>query len=855
MRSSAANTELENAFREETRQRVAHDTQWGVLNTLFMYPIFIPLDFLVYPKAAITFVWIRFSVVALSIAVHFIMRLPYPQKHARYFGMFAYLYCTLSIVLMVHLVDGYASPYYAGINLVLIAFLFILPMNVGETAMVCVVVYLAYILPTAFSDTVIDQGVFSANNFFLISTMGLVVISSYLATGMRRKEFTSRFELARANEELKKLDVVKSQFFASISHEVRTPLTSIMAPIDSLYREDVGPLSPVQRSLVGQVHRNSLRLLDLINQMLDFAKFDAKKMKLHLKRVDLRRVVRDQVSLFQEVCRRKGLSLDYDIPQQIPVVFLDQEKIDRIISNLIRNSVKFTERGRISVEVTCQERRSPMLPTNSQSEGQRLNGALSNWIVVRVRDTGIGISESDTKKVFHRFQQVDASTTRRYEGTGLGLTIVQESVDLQHGRVWVESVQGRGSTFTVQLPTNLEELEPEADIDRRRDDRRQDDVDFDGTDRRIGPRRNEDYERISVSDIALIEASALADAEGITEQIPAMKESTGIRVLYVEDNADLRNYVGRMLRSFGHTVTIAVDGTIGWRQIQEAQPDIVVSDVMLPGLDGFELVRLVKTTKATQKIPIVLMTAKSEVDSRIEGLQIGADDYLGKPIDIRDLDARINNIVSSRRFRDALTRAEELDLRIDQLAQSFSHSLELRDGYTAGHSDDVLMYGTIIAEELGIPLTRNLRDSLLLHDIGKLGIPDGLLRKSGPLTPEEWKIMRRHPQMGAELLRQFDLLEEISNIVHSHHEHYDGSGYPRGLAGNEIPIEARIISIADAWHAMCEDRVYRRAVSIEDAAAELRRYSGTQFDPEIVDRFLNGLVRRGLIPQTALRRE
>jgi len=562
------------------------------------------------------------------------------------------------------------------------------------------------------------------------------------------------------------------------------------------------------------------------------------------------------------VCHRKGLALDCDVPSKVPVVFLDQEKIDRIISNLIRNAVKFTERGKVSLEVTHQERRSAFLPGTAQPDGRRNDPSgqqtgeeVTGWIVVRVRDTGIGIAEPDRKKVFHRFQQLDGSTTRRYEGTGLGLAIVQESVELQHGRVWVESVEGRGSTFTVQLPTNLEELEPEADIDRRQDERRQEDIDFEGVDRRVGPRRNEDYERISVSDVALIEASTLTDTEVIRVQIPQKKSNTGIRVLYVEDNSDLRNYVGRMLRSFGHIVTIAVDGRTGWKQIQEELPDIVVSDLMMPGLDGFELVRLVKTTRETQKIPIVLMTAKSEVDSRIEGLQIGADDYLGKPIDIRDLDARINNIVSSRRFRDALTRAEELELRIDQLAQSFSRSLELRDGYTAGHSDDVLMYGTIIAEELGIPMTRNLRDSLLLHDIGKLGIPDRLLRKAGPLTPEEWKVMRQHPQMGAELLRQFDSLSTISEIVHSHHEHYDGSGYPRGLSGSGIPIEARIISIADAWHAMCEDRVYRRAISLADAVRELRTNSGTQFDPEIVERFLNGLVRRELIPADSLRGE
>jgi response regulator RpfG family c-di-GMP phosphodiesterase/signal transduction histidine kinase len=871
-RNNKKNIDLENAFQEETRERVAQETRWGVLATLIMYPIFIPLDFLVYPDAAPTFLWIRLGVAALSIGVHFGMRLPFAQRRARAFGIFAYLYLTLSIVLMVHLVDGYASPYYAGINLVLIAFLFILPMNVLQTAIVSAIVYAAYIVPIVIIGGIEDIAVFTANNFFLISTVLLVVMSSYLATAMRRKEFTSRYELAQANEELKHLDVVKSQFFASISHEIRTPLTSIMAPTDSLRRGDVGPLSSPQQSLVEQVHRNALRLLDLINQMLDFAKFDARKMKLHLKRVDMARLVRNQAALFGDVCARKGLQLEHQISGDVPVVFLDHEKVERIVSNLIRNAVKFTDEGTITVNVSVSE--EPEAAPEGQTDGaspQPTDGAggpdeppgeatsleeqVTGWIVVSVRDTGIGIAEHDTEKVFQHFQQVDGSLTRKYEGTGLGLVIVRESVELQHGHISVQSVVGEGSTFTFRLPMTLDEIEPSGDIDRREVERRQEEQRFDGPERRSVLRRDDDYGKISVSDLAFIESESIPDEEVIPEEFPQTKPPTGIRVLYVEDNADLRMYVGQMLRSFGHTVTLAVDGMDGWQQTQELMPDIVVSDVMMPGLNGFDLARLVKTTNTTQKIPIVLITAKSETEARIEGLEIGADDYIAKPVNIRELDARINNIVSERRFRDALTKAEELEVRIEQLAYGFSRSLELRDGYTAGHSDDVLTFGTIITEELDMPMNRTLRESLLLHDIGKLGIPDGLLRKPAPLTPEEWTVMRRHPELGADLLRQFDSLVDMSRIVVAHHERYDGTGYPNGLEGEEIPVESRIIAVADSWHAMREDRAYRRAIPVAEAVGELLKNRGRQFDAEIVERFLAGMVRRGIVPADVVREQ
>lgn len=826
-------------YARETHERIIRDTRRGVLHTLYMYPMFIPLDFLVYPGVAPLFSAIRLAVVALSVAVHFLMRVPAIQRHASLVAMFSYFYCMLAIVLMVHLADGYSSPYYAGVNLVLIAFMFILPLTLKQTAIVNVAVYACYIVPILIRGGIDDLALLANNNFFLLSTMILVSVSSFVATNMRRKEFTSRYELGEANNELKKLDVLKSQFFASISHEIRTPLTSIMAPTESLVEGDAGPLSEPQRELVSQVHRNAVRLLDLINQMLDFAKFDAKQMGLRLRRVDLVQVVRNQVSLFAEVCRRKGLSLQSHVEGTVPVVFLDLEKVDRVLSNLIRNAIKFTDRGSIVIELSAPESRQ--LPLRSPRSGESGTG---DWLVLTVRDTGIGIAEADRARVFQRFQQVDGSSTRRYEGTGLGLAIVQEAVELQGGRIEVASADGGGTTFTVHLPTNLEELRPDAEIDRRQLDRRRDNQEFSGRDRRVGPRRDEDLSRPSLDDLVAIEAATLEVAESGHTDLPVQNERSGISILYVEDNADLRSYISRMLRTLGHTITTATDGLAGWEAVQRDRPDIVVSDVMMPGIDGFELARRIKTEGETRTIPVILITAKSDMEARIEGLELGADDYIAKPVNVRELDARIRNIVADRKLRETLTRAEELELRIHELAMGFSEALELRDGYTAGHSDEVVELGEIIASELGVELTDVMREALLLHDIGKIGIPDAILRKPAPLTEDEWTVMRRHPEMGADLLSSFESLRAVSEVVHAHHEFYDGTGYPRGLRMDEIPLEARLISVADAWHAMMEDRTYRKALSPDRAVAEMLQNAGRQFDPKIAHALLEGLVRR-----------
>ena len=191
---------------------------------------------------------------------------------------------------------------------------------------------------------------------------------------------------------------------------------------------------------------------------------------------------------------------------------------------------------------------------------------------------------------------------------------------------------------------------------------------------------------------------------------------------------------------------------------------------------------------------------------------------------------------------------------MNELVMGFSQSLELRDRYTAEHSREVLELGTVIAEELGIRVDETLREALLLHDIGKLGIPDHILLKSERLTAEEWEVMKEHAELGAGLLRQFSSCSKLSEIILAHQEYFDGSGYPRGLCGEEIPLYARIIAVADAWHAMIGERPYRSPLSRVSALSELLENRGRQFDPRVVDALFAGLSRRGVISPADLER-
>ena len=827
-RSQRADRVLWEGFDRETKDKARRDVVTGAITATVLFMVFGILDYFEWPALFVTFLGIRLGCVAANMIILALTRTAFGEERPYLLSMLEYLAAGISIVFMVHLSGGYSSTYYAGINLVLLAEIYVLPLSTKRAAIVCSILYITYVVPMLAYQKIDRLDILLNNNFFFLATIVLVILSSHLAGQIRYREFSARFSLAHANEELKKLDILKSQFFANVSHEVRTPLTSILAPIQSLFQGDLGLLDPEKKQLIGQVYRNALKLLDMINQMLDFSKFEARKMQLRLSNIDLDEVARDIVTTFQEVTERKGLQLRY-VCESVPrIVYLDGEKLERILTNLIRNAIKFTESGSITVRVGAS------------------NGSL--WF--EVRDTGIGIAAQDLEKIFQRFQQVDSSSTRKYEGTGLGLTIVKDSVELMQGRISLVSEEGRGSTFRVELPANLEELAPDAFIDRRQRERRQPSIDAIEKERRRDIRRASDLSGrrasdagITVDHLALIEKDQIS--KGMAEDaFPAPSPGApSDRILLVEDNADLRAYFCKMLSRFGHDVGTAVDGMDGWERVQTDLPDLVISDVMMPRMDGYELVGRIKSGERTRQIPVILVTAKPELESKLEGLEKGADDYLPKPVNVRELDARIRNLLMTRNLQRALAREAELATRMDELSMSFSQSLEIRDFNTAGHSRDVLNLGSLIAKGIGIPLDRTLKDSLLLHDIGKLGIPDRILLKESPLTDEEWAIMRTHPELGARLLGHFDSYKDVGAIILAHQEHFDGSGYPRGLKGDAIPLFARIIGIADAYHAMTNNRPYRKALPPSEAVRELIRNQNRQFDGALVSAFISAMLQ------------
>jgi len=811
-------------FKDEILDNNVSNISITCILAMIAIPFFSFLDYFLYRDHFKTFLILRIvSTIPFLIVFLRINKSEFMKKHVLGLTAFLTLEIGFTISLMIHMTGGYESPYYAGLVMVVFVLCLVLALPLKWTIVISILIYGSYIIPILIRGDIVDRSIFFNNNFFLIGMVMFAVFGARMKEYYQFNEFKSRYDIQKANEELKKLDELKSQFFANISHEVRTPLTSILAPIQTISQGDAGDLTNEQMSLIEQVYRNSLRLLDMINQMLDFSKIDAGQMKIILEELDLTEIVKDMVAIFKEVAERKGIKLRYIKKSEIPMVFIDRTKFERILTNLVRNAIKFTKDGSVLIRLKSEK----------------------NWIILEVVDTGIGIPADHLPHIFERFRQVDASTTRKFEGTGLGLTIVKESVDLMKGKVSVDSELGKGTTFRVEFPMNLQDVLTDATIERRAgQDRRKDEEAFKGIDRRGKDRRLGDLARISVSDLGRID-KPISEEELDKAEIKMPPDAN--LVVLVEDNTDLRMYMSKMLIKFGHKVITAADGLEGWDKVQKIIPDIIISDVMMPRMDGYELIKHVRAEQATMHIPVMLITAKPELDSKIKGLETGADDYLYKPINIRELDARIRNLITLRKFQHAVAEAEALNARVEELTMGFAQSLETRDHETAGHSRDVLELGTLIAEELNIPIDHKLRDSLLLHDIGKLGVPDGILLKNGPLNKEEWQIMKKHPELGANLLAHFDSLKDVSKIILAHQECFDGSGYPNGLKGEKIHLFARIIGVADAYHAMTKDRPYRKALETAVAVSELLKNKGKQFDPEIADALIKGLKKKKLI--------
>jgi putative two-component system response regulator len=326
--------------------------------------------------------------------------------------------------------------------------------------------------------------------------------------------------------------------------------------------------------------------------------------------------------------------------------------------------------------------------------------------------------------------------------------------------------------------------------------------------------------------------------------------STNPKILIIDDDKIVSAALEGLLSNEPYELYFAYDGMDGISMAISIHPDVILLDVMMPKMDGFEVCRRIRTMHDTAEIPIILITSLDDQDSLIQGLHSGADDFITKPYNSVELFARLQTILRLNRYRRIVEQQvalkelnSELLTAYDKTIEGWSKALDLRDKETEGHTQRVTDLAVKLARAVGIPETEleHVRRGALLHDIGKMGIPDSILHKPDKLTEEEWVIMRKHPVYAYQWLSSIKFLEPALCIPYAHHEKWDGTGYPRGLKGDEIPLVARIFAVVDVWDALTSDRPYRGAWKEERVREYILAESGTHFDPQVVDAFLKNV--------------
>ncbi len=472
----------------------------------------------------------------------------------------------------------------------------------------------------------------------------------------------------RRAESLAELDRAKTAFFSNVSHEFRTPLTLMLGPVEDALAEPDTELPPRQRERLQVLHRNALRLHKLVNTLLDFSRIEAGRVQASYEPVDLASFTADLASTFRSACERAGLELTVDCPPLREPIFVDREMWEKVVLNLVSNAFKYTLRGRIEVSL-------------------RQAGAAAE---LAVRDTGCGITPEQMPRLFERFHRVEGARGRTQEGSGIGLALVRELARLHGGDVRAESTPGEGSTFRVTVPFGAAHLPPD----------------------RVRAVRTASSTAVGAT--AFVEEALrwLPDGAG-PSAVPARgpvdapaepRISAGgdrPRVLLADDNADMRDYIRRLL-SAHYDVTAVPDGRAALEAARRRTPDLVLSDVMMPHLDGFGLLRELRADPATRALPVILLSARAGEEARVEGLQAGADDYVTKPFSAKELLARVDSALTiSRLRREAVERERQLAAEIESQRKWLWGTLTgIGDAVVATDTDGRVIFLNPVAESL-----------------------------------------------------------------------------------------------------------------------------------------------------------
>jgi signal transduction histidine kinase len=497
-------------------------------------------------------------------------------------------------------------------------------------------------------------------------------------------------EERRRAEALAEIDRAKTAFFSNVSHEFRTPLTLMLGPLEEVLRNGT---PPENQELITVAHRNSVRLLKLVNSLLDFSRIEAGRIEARFEPLDLASLTAEIASTFRSAMELAGLKFVIDCSKLSEPVYVDREMWEKIVLNLISNAFKFTLKGSIRVAVSARKGAAELL----------------------IQDTGTGIPAAELPKLFDRFHRVEGAKGRTHEGTGIGLALVHELVEAHGGTISVESQVDQGTAFTVSIPLGEKHLPPDRILS--------------ATPTASTSSRAEAFVQEALRWLPDAGEEIVVSTESQPGEYIALPENRKYRIVLADDNADMRAYVSRLLSPHMEVCAVS-NGREALTHVKKEIPDLVLSDVMMPELNGFELLKELRANPETNTLPVILLSARAGEESRIDGVGAGADDYLVKPFSARELFARVSShlkLAHSRKEALEALRHSEAELRranedLSQFAYSASHDLQ-------EPMRNVSIYSQLLQEELaqsanattqeylGFVVEGASRMEALLHDL------------------------------------------------------------------------------------------------------------------------------------------
>jgi signal transduction histidine kinase len=633
--AKAGQSELRQAFEQaETEERCANFGRalfWGSIFSLLGGI----LDIFVYPLLAWEFAFARVIIVGLfcvGLIPWFNLRKP---KNLTAMSHYIAIVPQAAIFWMIFRSGEAASSYYAGISLVLVGTSLILRWRFIDNlinALICLVSY-AFLLIYLGA----DLNVFIAHTFFVFATGAFASVGAYFSNELRFSEFIlrkkledSRETLSGNNEKLKALDEAKTRFFANMSHELRTPLTLILGPIDQLAKRPELQTNPKSKQIIETLSENGLRLLRLINDLLDLARLDTDELPSRVENIDLKDFIEGIARSIGAMAQTKQIQIDVESDlERHPIQPLDRDRLEKILLNLTINALKFSKPG---------TRLSLSLKENN------------THISINIQDQGVGIAEDELPYIFERFWQGDSSAKRKTRGTGIGLALAKNLTESMGGTITVESTLGEGTSFLLSFPI----LKP---------------LDVSSTTSETTPDAQDRFD--DLHEKALFQTPLSTQQHvGISPEHPDGPQSgnSEATILIVDDETGMRSFISSQLDTY--RIMEAADGRQGLSLAKQYLPNLIILDYMMPEIDGIELAEMLKKDPSTARIPIILLTAHAGDGPRIAALNAGVNDFLTKPFSSTELQSRVKNILSTVRFeRDLAQSNDDLNVALEQLRE------------------------------------------------------------------------------------------------------------------------------------------------------------------------------------------